>query len=343
MKALVWTAPEKMEYMDVPKPEPAEDEVLIKVETVGICGSEIEGYLGHNSLRVPPLVMGHEFCGRIESWGARAGRYAAGTKVVVNPLISCGDCAACRKGQNQLCASRRIVGIHRPGAFAEWVAVPVSCVVPVSESLDASRAALAEPLACSLRAARRSMVRHFAPNVLVFGAGGIGLLCAKVARLLGASRVIVADTQYDRLKIALDTGAADRAVHPSDGDLRRFVSEATGGDGADVVIDAAGFQPTRAQAMAIVNPGGTIMNIGLGIDETQLAINHQIRSEIEVLGSFCYAPQDFRDAVRLLEEGRVTEEGWTDRLSVAEGGRAFEDLVRGRVRQGKLFLRMEGA
>ncbi|MCC3374646.1 zinc-binding dehydrogenase [Cohnella sp. REN36] len=343
MKALVWTAPEKMVFQDVPKPEPAEDEVLIRVDTVGICGSEIEGYLGHNSLRVPPLVMGHECCGRVEAWGARAGRFAAGTKVVINPLISCGACPACRKGQNQLCTSRRIVGIHRPGAFGQWVAVPVTCVVPVSESLGAARAALAEPLACSLRAARRAMQRHFRPNVLVFGAGGIGLLCAKVARLLGAARILLVDTQYDRLKIALDAGAADRTVHPVDDDLTRVVREATGGEGVDVVIDAAGFQPTRAQAMSVVNPGGTIMNIGLGIDGTELPINHQIRSEIEVLGSFCYTPQDFHDAVRLLEEGRVTEEGWTASLPAAEGGRAFEDLVRGRVRQGKLFLVMEGA
>lgn len=341
MRALVWTAPRRMEYTDAAKPEPAEDEVLIRVEAVGICGSEIEGYLGHNSLRVPPLVMGHEFCGRVESWGDRASGFARGQKVVVNPLQSCGRCVSCRKGHTQLCASRRIVGIHRPGAFGEWVAVPASGVVAVPESLSPFRAALAEPLACSLRATRRAMRRHFHPHVVVFGAGGIGLLCAKVARLLGADKVIVSDTQPERLQIAKEV-AADAAALPGSAEWERLLAEVAGDKGIDVVIDAAGFQPTRSSALSLVNPGGTVMNVGLGIDETELRINHLIRSEIEVLGSFCYTDQDFRDAVRLLEEGRITEEGWTDVRPISEGGEAFRELVEGRVKQGKLFLAMEG-
>lgn len=341
MKALVWTEPEKMEYAELPETAPKEDEVLIQVEAVGICGSELEGYLGHNSLRVPPLVMGHEFCGRVVSFGARVTGFAAGQKVVVNPLSSCGVCASCRKGHTQLCASRSIVGIHRPGAFGERVVVPASGVVPVPEELDAYRAALAEPLACSLRATRRAMQRHFAPNVLVFGAGGIGLLCAKVARQLGADRIIVADTQDERLAIALGV-AADEVVNPASSDLAASVAKLAGEKGIDVVIDAAGFQPTRAAALGLVNPAGTVMNIGLGIDETNLKINHLIRSEIEVLGSFCYTAQDFRDAVDLLAQGRVTEEGWTEVRPLSQGDEAFRDLTSGKVRNGKIFLSVNG-
>jgi len=339
MKALVWTAPEQMVIESVADPVPNEDEVLIRVEAVGICGSEIEGYLGHNSLRVPPLVMGHEFCGRVVSCGSQAGHLSLGQKVVVNPLQSCGHCAPCRKGQPQLCPSRKIVGIHRPGAFGQLVAVPSSGVVPVADNLDSFRAALSEPLACSLHATRRAMARHFSPNVLVIGAGGIGILCAKVARLLGARRVIVADTQPERLKIALAT-ACDAAVNPAAEDLQKAAARIAGEDGIDVVIDAAGFQPTRAAALAIVNPGGTVMNIGLGIDETNLKINHLIRSEIEILGSFCYTRQDFHDAVTLLAEGRVTEEGWTEIRPFSEGPAAFRDLTAGKVKSGKIFLAM---
>jgi len=341
MKALVWTAPEQMAIETMADPVPAEDEVVIRVEAVGICGSEIEGYLGHNSLRVPPLVMGHEFCGRIASCGSKAGHLKPGQKVVVNPLESCGHCKHCRKGNPQLCPFRRIVGIHRPGAFGQLVAVPASGVVPVPDGINPFRAALAEPLACSLRAARRAMARHFRPNVLVIGAGGIGLLCARVARLLGARRVIIADTQPDRLQIALDT-ACDAAVNPAAGDLPQAAARIAGEDGIDVVIDAAGFQPTRSAALEAVNPGGTVMNIGLGIDETNLKINHLIRSEIEVLGSFCYTRQDFHDAVNLLLDGRVTEEGWTEIRPLAEGHNAFRDLTAGRVKYGKIFLAMEG-
>lgn len=341
MKALVWTAPEQMSIETVPDPTPAEDEVLIRVEVVGICGSEIEGYLGHNSLRVPPLVMGHEFCGRIVACGARVRHLRPGQKVVVNPLSACGGCPSCRKGNPQLCATRSIVGIHRPGAFGELVAVPASGVTAVAEGMDSFRAALAEPLACSLRATRRAMARHFAPNVVVIGAGGIGLLCAKVAKLLGASRVIIADTQPERLRIALDT-AGDAAVNPAEEDLPKAAAALAGADGIDVVIDAAGFQATRAAALALVNPGGTVMNIGLGINETKLNLNDLIRSEIEVLGSFCYTPQDFHDAVRLLAQGRVTERGWTETRPLEEGFQAFRDLTGGKVKNGKIFLVMEG-
>lgn len=342
MKALVWTAPETMEIADVAEPVPAEDEVLVQVEAVGICGSEIEGYLGHNSLRKPPLIMGHEFCGRIVACGSRVSGLAAGVKVVVNPLSACGECVACFKGNTHLCASRRIVGIHRPGAFGERVAVPAAGVIPVPDAMNPYRAALAEPLACSLRATRRAMQRHFRPNVLVIGAGGIGILCAKMARLLGASRVIVSDTQPERLKIALQT-ACDAVIDPSAEDLAAAANREAGAAGIDVVIDAAGFQPTRAAAFALVQPGGTIMNIGLGIDETRLPINHAIRSEIEVLGSFCYTAQDFREAVKLLVEGRVTEEGWTEARPLTEGFNAFRELTAGKVKQGKLFLSMEGS
>jgi threonine dehydrogenase-like Zn-dependent dehydrogenase len=221
------------------------------------------------------------------------------------------------------------------------VAVPATGVIPVPETLNAYRASLAEPLACSLRATRRAMQRHFSPNVLVFGAGGIGLLCAKLAQLLGAQRVIVADTQDERLRIARET-AADETVNPAAADLLAFASGVTGGKGIDVVIDAAGFQPTRSSALAVVNPGGTVMNIGLGIDETGLQINHLIRSEIEVLGSFCYTPQDFYDAVDLLASGRVTEDGWTEIRPFSEGNGAFQDLIGGKVKKGKIFLSVNG-
>ncbi|WP_309118125.1 alcohol dehydrogenase catalytic domain-containing protein [Paenibacillus sp.] len=342
MKALVWTAPETMEIANVAEPTPAEDEVIVQVEAVGICGSEIEGYLGHNSLRKPPLIMGHEFCGRIVGSGDRVSGLEPGLKVVVNPLSSCGVCNSCIKGNTQLCASRRIAGIHRPGAFGERVAVPAASVIPVPDAMNSFRAALAEPLACSLRATRRAMQRHFRPNVLVIGAGGIGILCAKVARLIGAARVIVADTHPERLKIALQT-ACDAVVDPRSESLAEAANREAGGAGIDVVIDAAGFQPTREAAFAVVQPGGTVMNIGLGIDETRLAINHAIRSEIEVLGSFCYTAHDFREAVRLLVDGLVTEEGWTEARPLAEGFQAFQELTAGKVKQGKLFLSMEGA
>ncbi|GGD72612.1 zinc-dependent alcohol dehydrogenase [Paenibacillus nasutitermitis] len=337
MNVIVWNAPETMNAERHEVPQPQADEVLIRVLGVGICGSEIEGYLGHNSLRVPPLIMGHEICGRVEQNGTGANQYSVGQKVVVNPLLFCGECLSCLKGLTQLCAKRQIVGIHRPGGFAQYTVVPQSTLVPVSESINPYRASLAEPLACSLRAARRAMEHHSFPNVVVFGAGGIGLLCAKVARLLGASEVLIVDTNDERLHMARNI-KFDHTCNPISGSLKEYATALFGSKGVDVVIDAAGFQPTRESGMELLSPGGTFMNIGLGIDETKLYINRLIRSEIEILGSFCYTRQDFYDAVQLLEQGVITEEGWTEVRGLTEANAAFQDLVAGKVINGKIFL-----
>ncbi|WP_141504712.1 alcohol dehydrogenase catalytic domain-containing protein [Paenibacillus luteus] len=338
MKALVWNAAGRMDWEERERPIPLYNEVLVRIEVVGICGSEIEGYMGHNSLRIPPLIMGHEFCGIVEQVGDEVNHALIGMKIVVNPLLSCGDCAACRKGLPQLCKSRKIIGIHYPGAFAEWAIVPVETAVVVPESVSSYRAALAEPLACSLRATRRAMERHTFANVIVFGAGGIGLLCAKTAMLLGASKVMIVDTNEARLKMSRSIGIAETA-NALEGNLEERTRQAFGSKGIDVVIDAAGFQPTRETAMKLLNAGGTFMNIGLGIDETVLPINHLIRSEIEILGSFCYTGKDFHDAVELLTTGKITEEGWTEIRPLAEGDKAFSDLVAGKVTSGKILLK----
>jgi threonine dehydrogenase-like Zn-dependent dehydrogenase len=336
MKALVWEQVREMQWNEVDDPHYGKDEVVVSVEAVGICGSEIEGYLGHNSLRVPPLVMGHEFCGIVQALGSGVKDLQEGQRVVVNPLLSCGTCASCRKGLPHLCASRMIIGVHRPGAFGEWVAVPRSSIIPAPDHLSPFRAALAEPLACSLRATRRALSDNPFANVLVCGAGGIGLLSAFTAKLLGAMQVVVTDTNTKRLEIASNNGI-DLAINPQEENLKEVI-RASFPEGIDVVIDAAGFQQTREAAAYLLNPGGTIMNIGLGIDATQLPVNHFIRNEIRVLGSFCYTPQDFHDAVRLLSEGAITEEGWTEIRPLSDGDQAFKDLTEGKVHKGKILL-----
>lgn len=337
MNVLVWTAAETMKLEEHDRPALGKHEALLRIEAVGICGSEIEGYLGHNSLRIPPLIMGHEFCGIVERVGDPGDEGWLHKKAVVNPLLFCGRCDRCLRGLTQLCSERRIIGIHRPGAFAEYAVVPVDTLTEVPAQMSARRAALAEPLACSLRATRRAMERHPFANVIVFGAGGIGLLCAKTAALLGASKVMIVDTNPDRLAMCRSIGITDTA-HGREDNLEERARAVFGARGTDVVIDAAGFQPTREAAVKLLNPGGTLMNIGLGIDDTVLPINYAIRSEIELLGSFCYTRQDFKDAVELLVSGKITEDGWTEVRPLTEGAKAFAELVAGKVTSGKIIL-----
>jgi 2-desacetyl-2-hydroxyethyl bacteriochlorophyllide A dehydrogenase len=344
VKSLVWTAPEKMEFKETDIPEPGADEVLIEVKAVGICGSEIEGYRGHNSLRVPPLVMGHEFSGiirrlgsQVETEGKKEETLRPGQRVTVNPLTFCGKCMRCQKGLVNLCDHRSIIGIHRPGAFAEYVVVPAQNVHVVPDETDFQRAALTEPLACSLRAARRALDIHPLANVVVIGAGAIGLLSAMACRLLGAAHVTILDTNDARLETALNIGV-NAAFNPNKGDVKAYIARTCGEDAVDVVIDAAGFQPTRAMAIDLLHPGGTFMNIGLGIDDTVLPINRAIRSEIRMLGSFCYDQVDFHEAKKLLLSGKINHEGWTEARPLSEGPQAFKQLVEGSVSSGKIIL-----
>ncbi|WP_040984451.1 zinc-dependent alcohol dehydrogenase [Oceanobacillus jeddahense] len=337
MKVLSWNGPKKMEIEEKQIPELKQNEVLIKVEAVGLCGSEIEGFLGHNSLRVPPLVMGHEFSGHIADIGKSVTGVTKGTKVVVNPLLICGTCKQCRRGNETQCENRQIIGIHRSGAFAEYVAVPASAIVEVPEKLDSFAASLAEPLACTFRAVRRAMAAHTVPNILVYGAGAIGLLSSFVAKELGANKIIVADINEDRLQTLQEVGI-ENTLNNSKDDFEAKLEEIVGYKGIDVVIDAVGFQATRTQSAKVVNPGGMIMNVGLGIDETVVPINHYIRSEITILGSFCYSRQDFQDAVQLLVEEKVTPKGWTEVRTLEDGQQSFMDLVNGEVKNSKIFL-----
>ncbi|MCZ8515098.1 galactitol-1-phosphate 5-dehydrogenase [Paenibacillus filicis] len=337
MKSLVWTKPEWMEIQETAEPEISENDVLVKVDAVGICGSELEGYLGHNSLRVPPLVMGHEFSGTIERAGSKVKGLSEGQRVVVNPLQSCGSCNVCRKGLVQLCSERSIIGIHRPGAFAEYVRVPASSLHVIPETISPYRASLTEPLACSLRAVRRAMGNHPFANVVVFGAGTIGLLSFLVARIMGASRVVVIDRNEERLKAPERLGAFGTISPARDGYIRK-IKESVGPPGVDVVIDAAGYESTRQAALELINPGGTVMNIGLGVNETQIPVNVCIRSEITILGSFCYEAQDFHDALQLLIRGKIDETPWSEIRSMQDGNQAFRDLVNGNVKSAKIFL-----
>src|SRR3954469_14936029 len=146
MKAVVWLGPRRMELQNEPEPQPQHSEVILRVGAVGICGSELSGYLGQNSLRVPPLVMGHEFAGTITVVGAGVTDLAIGDRVTVNPLTGCGVCALCQLGMENLCPKRQIIGIHRRGAFAELFTAPAASCTRLPAGLSLVAGALAEPL-----------------------------------------------------------------------------------------------------------------------------------------------------------------------------------------------------
>lgn len=328
MKALVWEGPRQMNMREVATPTPATDEVLIRVAYSGICGSELGGYLGHNSLRVPPLIMGHEFSGEIVALGEEVGtinpKLATGQRVTVNPLISPPWSKAALRGRHNLTLPRNILGIHRPGSYAEFVTAPASNVYPLPEDMSLEHAALTEPLGCGLRAARLSGCTA-TDTVLITGLGPIGLLTLLCVKAMGVQSIIATDTDADRIAIGKHFGV--EVLNPMQENVVAAVRTATGGEGADVAIDAVGATATRRECLEAVRAGGKVVFTGLHDEESNIQANLLIRNEINVQGSFAYTPLDFEDAFKWLAEGRIEIDPWLLKAPLADGGACFERLL----------------
>ena len=328
MKALVWEAPRVMALREQPLPQAGADEVLVRVAYAGICGSELSGYLGHNALRVPPLVMGHEFAGEVAHLGEGAERVnpalAEGQAVTVNPMSYCGQCVYCASGLPHLCPSRRLIGAHRPGAYAEYVAVPAQLVSPLPTGMSLRTGALAEPVAVAVRIGE--MAGPLAgETALVVGAGPIGLLALQALQAQGATRVFISDLDTERL--AMGAALGGEALNPRETDVVKTVREATDGRGVALTVDAVGASSARAQAVAATRSAGTVILTGLHEESGPLPAADVIRRELVLRGCFCYTPANFAEAIRRLAADEVRLDPWIVEAPLGEGGAWFDRLI----------------
>ena len=327
MKVLIWEAARTMRMREEPAPQLADDEILVKVAHVGICGSELGGYLGHNALRVPPLIMGHEFAGEIAAVGADVSSIrpdlARGQLVTVNPLWHCGECRCCRQGVNQLCHRRWLLGAHRPGAFAEYVNVPAKLALALPAGMGTRIGALTEPVGCAVRIAE--LAGDVAgEDCLVIGAGPIGLLALQMLKLNAARRVFIAEVDDARLRMGAELGGIP--IQPRAADTALAVQNETDG-GVAVSIDAVGSAATREQGVSAARAGGRLILSGLHEERSVMPAADMIRREIHVKGSFAYSPANFAKALDLLEQGAVRLDPWMIEAPLQDGGRWFNRLI----------------
>ncbi|THF84503.1 zinc-dependent alcohol dehydrogenase [Cohnella fermenti] len=339
MKALVYTAPEVMELMECPVPEPGENEVLIRVAYSGICGSELSGFLGHNSLRKPPMIFGHELSGFIEKVDAtgEALGLRKGMRVTANPLVTCGRCSYCLAGQEPLCPERKLLSAALPGSNAEFVKLPASFVHPLPDHVSLIQGALTEPVACGARVAELTAAGPD-DTVLVVGMGPIGVFALQAVLLSGAGRVIAVDLSHDRLSFAASLGAI--TVNPRTEDLALRIKELTDGRGVSAAIDAVGAAITRRQCAESVMAGGRLVFTGLHQTETSFDFNDLVRRELKIFGSFAYSKANFKVALGWISEGRI---GLEDRIEIAplsDGAQWFERLIKAPGREIKVLLRV---
>jgi (R,R)-butanediol dehydrogenase / meso-butanediol dehydrogenase / diacetyl reductase len=337
MKAIVWNGPEEMAVEEVPEPAVEPGTVVVRPEAVGICGSEIEGYLGKMGNRTPPLVMGHEFAGTVIEVGEGVNEDLLGREVAVNPLSSDGTCRLCRAGYTNLCPNRRLVGIHSPGGFAEYALVPAQNVYPLPEGVEARAGALAEPLANGVHAVRLGLAGHFVEHAFVVGAGTIGLMCLQAAVLEGIPEVSVVEPHEARREQALELGA--RAAYASGEEAREALEGPTEGLGADLVVDAVGAEVTRRMAVEVLlRPGGRAVFVGLHDDATTLGFHDVVRGQLDLQGSYAYTADDYEQALEWLVAGSAGIGELPPVLPLEEGPGAFAELVRGPSERIKVFL-----
>ena len=323
MKALVYTGPEALEFRDVPDATPGQDECLIRIESVGICGSDMHAYLGHDERRPAPLILGHEAAGVIIG-GPRDGQ-----RVTINPLVTCGTCRACASGQDNLCPERQIISMPpREGAFAELVAMPEGNLVPVPDDVPLAKAALAEPIACGWHTTRLSLaVLGGAERALVLGGGAIGVGAALSLVAQGVGDVVIVEPNATR-RAFLDETCGLTAVLPDAVPAAQY----------DIVIDGVGYEATRAQASGLVRPGGVIGHIGLGQATGGLDIRRMTLQEITFIGTYTYTAQDFRDTAQGIFDGRLGPLDWTEIRPLSDGAMGFADIRAGRVASPKIIL-----
>jgi 2-desacetyl-2-hydroxyethyl bacteriochlorophyllide A dehydrogenase len=314
MRALVYTAPGKVEMEQRPRPEAQAGEEEIAIEVAGVCGSDISGFLGHSALRRPPLVLGHEL----------VGRRSDGRRVVANPLLSCGHCEACLSGSQNLCDSWKLLGLGTTaGTFAEYVALPATQVFEVPDSLASEQAILTEPLANIVH-----LFRIASPQPLfrlaIVGAGTMGALALLTGLRAGARDVLVADVNDQRLETMLKLGASTTV---NAGDPQRVAEvQRAAGRGYDFVIDASGSPPARQLAFDLCRPGGQVALLGMAAQRSEVNFVASIRKEHRVVMSFAYTPVDFKRALDLLIAGEIDLTSWTVRMPLERGQEALERM-----------------
>lgn len=330
MKALIYLGKERFEYRDAPDPVLRDGCAIVRVEACGICGSDMHGYHGDDPRRIPPMIMGHEAAGVVET-GPLAGR-----RVAVNPFLFCGHCNMCQTGHHHLCEDQQNIGLPpRPGAFAERVLVPESNLVEIPDQLDTNAAALAEPLAVAWHAVSLSIGYGRRPlasaDCVVLGGGAIGLGVALSLAICGARSIRLAEPNAGRR-------AAAKAAHPAIDPYDPAKAEPLPAS-IDLVFDAVGASATREASFKMVKRGGAIIHLGLMPGSDGVDVRRATLGEIAFVGSYCYTMTDFRETVALLADGRFGSLGWIEERPMSDGLRAFGDIDQARTASAKIILR----
>jgi L-iditol 2-dehydrogenase len=329
MKALVLTEYNHFELQDVDKPTIKPNEVLVRVQAVGICGSDVHGMDGSSGRRIPPIVMGHEASGIIAEVGSDVKDWSTGDRVTFDSTVYALDDWYSRRGMYNLSDGREVVGVSTPdfkrqGAFAEYVTVPQHILYAIPENVTFTQAALVEPVAVALHAVSLTPIQ-INDSAVVVGAGMIGLFVIQALKLAGCATIIAIDLDDDRLALAKDLGAT-HAINARSADVAQQVQALTHGRGADVSFEVVGAGPTVKTAIYCVRKGGTVTLVGNLAPTVDIPLQAVVTRQLRLQGS-CAINGEYEAALALISSGRMNVEAiLSAEVPLAEGADWFKRL-----------------
>ena len=325
MKALLLSEYKQLDIVDLPTPQPAEDELLIHIQACGICGSDVHGYDGSTGRRLPPIVMGHEAAGIVESVGSAVGNFRAGDRVTFDSTVYCGKCFYCQRGQINLCENREVIGVSTPtfrrmGAFAEFVTVPARIAHHLPESMPYLHAAMIEAVSVAVHAVSLTRIA-LDDTVVVVGAGMIGLLTLQAVRAAGAGRVFVVDLDDSRLEMARSLGAT-LTFNSRSPDVIAQILDLTSGRGADAAMECVGSTIPVKLALDSVRKGGSMTLIGNVAPTVELGLQSTVTRQIRLQGS-CASSGEYPACISLMSRGAIRVEPLISAVARLEDGASW--------------------
>ena len=329
MKALVLKEYKNLVYTEVPKPQIESNEVLIRVKSCGICGSDIHGYDGSTGRRRPPVIMGHEASGIIEAAGPDVKDWLPGDRVTFDSTIYCNECESCRHGDVNLCDNRRVIGVscedyRRDGAFAEFIAVPQHILYKLPDNVSFDQAAMIEPLSIAFHAA--NLAQHpIGASAAIVGTGKIGMLLIQTLRMFGFGTIAAIKNSSSNREFIEGLGA-DRCLSSEEDDIRSEVSRLTYGKGFDYVFEAAGNENTVRMSIDICKRNGEIILIGNSSPQVSVPLQAIVTKQLHISGS-CASAGEYAACLDMIARKQIDVDKLIGtRAPLSEGTYWFEKL-----------------
>lgn len=336
MKQAVMTEPGKIQIHEIEAPTPGEGEVLLRIQRIGVCGSDIHVYHGKHPYTPYPVVQGHEYSAAVEALGPGVSGLKVGQKVTSQPQITCGECAPCKRGDYHICDKLKVEGFQAPGCAQELWVTKADRVIPLPDNFSFEQGALIEPVSVAVHAVSRagSLQGH---RVAVLGAGPIGNLVAQVARASGA-KVLITDVSEYRLDVARKCGL-EHTSNPNAETLKTAAARVFGPDGFDVALECVGVEPTITAAIESIEKGGTLVVVGVFGEKPRVDIGLVQDRELNIHGTLMYKREDYIKAIELVASAKIrTEPLMSKHFSMDDYLEAYKFIDQARDKTMKVFI-----